>query len=129
MAWLHVLRVEPSLAQLDRRVASDMKAVGAVDDHRLRSRELADPLLDTLRITPGRAVRDVLLPGHVEPRPHVDELHRLAGTQHRPDLFDTNAGQVAILLLDEGTRRLHLLRILVPALDPRPIEVAHEGFH
>src|SRR5262245_45840674 len=50
VAAVHVLGVEAGVAQLDGGLAADVEAVGAIDHHRFRLRQLADPLVELLRI-------------------------------------------------------------------------------
>src|SRR5262249_25700379 len=82
VAAVHVLRIESRLAQLHRGLAADVEAIRAVDDHRLGLRQLADPLLQLLRITPLDAIGRLLLARNVRPRAYVDDLDRLAGGHH-----------------------------------------------
>src|SRR5215471_19157608 len=60
VATLHVLRIKADLAQRDRGLAPDVKAIGAVDHDRVRLRQLTGPFLHALGIAPRRAVDDVL---------------------------------------------------------------------
>src|SRR5580765_1454577 len=71
---VHVLRVEPGFAQLDRGFAAYVKTVRAVHDDRLRLGKLADPLLEQLGIAPLNALRDILAARDGRPRAHVDDL-------------------------------------------------------
>src|SRR5262249_35062732 len=81
MATLHVFRVEAGLPQRDGGLAADMEAVNAEHHHRLGLRKLASPFLHEVRVAPGRAVHDLLLPRHGVPRASVDNLDRLAGLE------------------------------------------------
>src|SRR5262245_38017196 len=54
-----VPRIEPALPQRARHVAADVEAIGAIHGDRLLGRELADPLVDPVRITPRRAVHQI----------------------------------------------------------------------
>src|SRR5688572_1950709 len=68
VAALHVLRVETRVAQRDRRLAADVKAVDAEHHHRVGFRQLAGPFLHALGVAPGGAFDDVLRAGNVVPR-------------------------------------------------------------
>src|SRR5437879_1966804 len=64
-------RVEATLDERLRHVASDVEAVGAVDGHRLVRRQLDDPLLDAIWIAPRRARHQIRVARHVVPLPRV----------------------------------------------------------
>src|SRR5262249_46901231 len=57
---LPVLRIKADLAQRNRGLAPDVKAIGAVDHDWVRLGQLAGPFLHTLGSAPRRAVDDVL---------------------------------------------------------------------
>src|SRR5690349_20154441 len=123
---VHVLRIESGIAQLACRAAGHVKAVGAVHDHRLRFREVTDPLLQSIRIAPLHALGDVLLPGQGMPWPHVDDLDGRFRRDELAHLFDADARHIGELRLDEWSRRRHLCRILVASFHALPVDVAQE---
>src|SRR4029450_5090722 len=127
VAPLHVLRVEAGFAERDGGLASDVESVGAKHYDRVGFRQLPDPFVDPLRVTPYRAVHDVLLSRDIRPWAGIDDLDRLSRVQHGLDLLDRNTGQVAELLLDEGPRSHGPSRVLVARLRRHPIDVAVEG--
>src|SRR5262245_4636774 len=127
VAALHVLRVEAGVAKRDGGFASDVEPVGAKHYDRVGFRQLPNPFVDPLRVTPYRAVHDVLLSRDVRPGAGIDDLDRLARVQHGLDVLDRDTGQVAELLLDEGPRSLDSGRVLVARLRRHPIDVAVEG--
>src|SRR5258706_6086932 len=104
VAAVHILRVEASLAQLDRGLAADVESVGAVDDDGLGLRQLADPLPELLRIAPPDALRNVLQARDGRPRAHVDDLDGLAGGHHLFHSRHAHALDVAELRLFEHAR-------------------------
>src|SRR6185503_12726057 len=76
VAARHELRVEPEIAQLDSGLAADVKSIGAINDHRVRLRQLADPFLHALRIAPRGALRNLRCPVNRRPRTGIDDLDR-----------------------------------------------------
>src|SRR5262245_21772372 len=126
MAAVHVPGVEACLAQLDRGLAADVEAVGAVHDDRFRLRELADPLRKQFGIPPLDALCDALLAREARPRAHVDDLDGLAGGHHLFHFLHADARDVAELGLFERSRPGNLGRVLVALLERWPIYVAQE---
>src|ERR687887_78435 len=127
VAAVHVLRIEAGLAQLDRRLAADVKTVRTVHDHRFRLRELADPLLELLGIAPLDALRDILQARDRRPRAHVDDLDGLAGGHHLFHFLYADALDVAELRLLERPRPGNFGRVFVAQLERGPIHVAQES--
>src|SRR3954465_8049824 len=126
MAAVHVPSVEARLAQLDGGAATDVEAVGTVENDRLGLRELADPLLQPLGIAPGDAFRDVQLARDGMARPHIDYLYRLPEKNHRLHLLDAKRRHIREFLLHQRARRIDLLRVLEAQLESRPVDVSQE---
>src|SRR5437016_3322938 len=78
----HVASIEAGLAQGLRGLAANMEAVDTECHDGLGLRQLADPFVNPLGITPGGACHNVLRPGAVMPRPRIDDLDRLASLDH-----------------------------------------------
>ena len=93
--------VEASLDERLRHVAPDVEAVGAVDGHRLICRQLGDPLLDAIRITPRRARHQIHVARHVVPLPRVDDLHAAAVGDLRGETSSTESDGMSVV--DEGS--------------------------
>src|SRR5207237_8632556 len=99
-------------------------SLSAEHHDRVRFRQSPGPVMNALGIAPDRTIHDVLLAGNVRPRASIDDLDRLAGVQHSLDFLDPNTRQIPELLLDEGSGRLDLWRILIARLCRHPIDVA-----
>src|SRR5438270_3095725 len=126
MSARHVASIESSLAQDLRRLAANVEAVDAECDDRLGLRQLADPFVHPLGITPGGACHDVLCPGAVVPRPRIDDLDRLAGFDHCPYFLHCHGWEVRPLLLHQLRRGFDLDRVTVTSLHRIPVDIAHE---
>src|SRR5215204_4726851 len=85
----HESSVEARLAEGRGRFAADVKSIDAEGDDRLLLREFANPFVHALRITPDSTRHDFVRATRVVLRTGVDDLHRRARGDHRPDFLNS----------------------------------------
>src|SRR5262249_47514444 len=87
-----VPRVEAALTQRYGDVASDLEAVGTVDEHWRVGRELGVPVVHPFRVAPDCGRHRIGVPGDVVPRPCIHHLEPLIAPHHGAELLDGDGG-------------------------------------